>query len=91
VPLWTLDAQLNYVADRKRAPGDTRPPIADYQTVDITLRSTNQKGDWGLTFKVLNLFGTDAREPSPYGTPVPIPNDLPVDPRAWRVELRYEL
>ncbi len=92
VPRWTLGTQLNYIGDRKREPGDTRPPVADYQTVDLILRNNNQKGDWGITFKVFNLFGADAREPSPYGTPfVAIPNDLPVDPRAWRVELRHDL
>jgi outer membrane receptor for ferrienterochelin and colicins len=91
-PRWNLDAQLNYVADRKRAPGDTRPDIADYQTVDLTLRNNNQKGDWGFAFKVSNLFNADAREPSPYGTPfVPIPNDLPLAGRAWRVELNHQL
>lgn len=92
VPRWTLDTQLNYVAGRKRAPGDTRPDIADYQTVDLTLRNNNQKGDWGFAFKVSNLFNADAREPSPYGTPfVPIPNDLPLAGRAWRVELNHQL
>lgn len=92
VPRWTLDTQLNYVAGRKRALGDTRPDIADYQTVDLTLRNNNQKGDWGFAFKVSNLFNADAREPSPYGTPfVPIPNDLPLAGRAWRVELNHQL
>jgi outer membrane receptor for ferrienterochelin and colicins len=92
VPRWTLDTQLNYIGDRKREPGDTRPPIANYQTVDLILRTINQKGDWGITFKVFNLFGADAREPSPNGTSfVPIPYDLPVDPRAWRIELRHDL
>jgi outer membrane receptor for ferrienterochelin and colicins len=92
MPRWTLDAQLNYVADRKRAPGDTRPPIADYHTEDFTLRNNNQSGDWGFAFKVLNLFDADAREPSPYGTPfVPIPNDLPLAGREWRVELTHQL
>jgi outer membrane receptor for ferrienterochelin and colicins len=92
MPRWTLDAQLNYVADRKRAPGDTRPPIADYHTEDLTLRNNNQSGDWGFAFKVLNLFDADAREPSPYGTPfVPIPNDLPLAGREWRVELTHQL
>jgi outer membrane receptor for ferrienterochelin and colicins len=90
VPRWTLDTQLNYVAHRKRAPGDTRPDIADYHTVDLTLRNNHQKGDWSIAFKVLNLFGANAREPSPYGTPfVPIPNDLPLAGRAWRVELSH--
>ena len=97
VSRWMLDAQLNYVADRKRAPGDTRPDIADYHTVDLTLRSQNRSGDWGFAFKVLNLFDADAREPSPYSTPfvpfsnnVPIPNDLPLAGRAWRVELSHQ-
>jgi outer membrane receptor for ferrienterochelin and colicins len=89
MPRWTLDTQLNYIADRKREPLDTRPPIADYHTVDLTLRSNNQSSDWGIAFKVLNLFGADAREPSP--APGLIPYDLPVDPRAWRVELSHQL
>jgi iron complex outermembrane receptor protein len=92
MPRWTLDTQLNYVADRKRAPGDTRPDIADYHTVDLTVRSKNRSGDWGFSFKVLNLFNADAREPSPFGTPfVPIPYDLPLAGRAWRVELSHQL
>jgi hypothetical protein len=98
LPRGTLDAQLNYVADRKRAPGDTRPDIADYRTVDLTLRNKNQSDDWGFAFKVLNLFNADAREPSPYATPfmpfsnnVPIPNDLPLAGREWRVELTHLL
>jgi outer membrane cobalamin receptor len=92
VPGWTLDTQFNYVADRKREPGDIRPPIADYHTVDITMRTQNRSNDWNFAFKVSNLFDADAREPSPYGTPfVSIPNDLPLDPRAWRVELTHQL
>jgi iron complex outermembrane receptor protein len=89
MPRWTLDTQLNYIADRKREALDTRPPVADYHTVDLTLRSNNKSSDWGIAFKVLNLFGADAREPSP--APGLIPYDLPVDPRAWRVELSHEL
>ena len=89
---WILDAQLNYIADRKRAPGDTRPAIADYHTVDLTLRSQKQNSGWDFAFIVRNLFDVDAREPSPYGTPfVPIPNDLPLAPREYRVELNYQL
>ncbi len=92
MPRWTLDTQLNYVAGRKRAQGDTRPDISDYHTIDLTLRNQERSGEWGFSFKVLNLFNADAREPSPYGTPfVPIPNDLPLAPREWRAELRYLL
>jgi len=89
VPRWTLDTQLNYVAGRKREPTDTRPAIADYHTVDLTLRSQKKSSDWDLAFKVLNLFDADAREPSP--APGLIPNDLPLAPREWRVELRHQL
>jgi len=95
---WSLDTQLNYVADRKRAPGDTRPAIADYHTVDLTLKTQNLSGDWGLTFKVLNLFDADAREPSPYATPfaaygnfnVPLPYDLPLAGRSWLAMLSHQ-
>lgn len=89
MPAWTLNAQLNYVADRKREPSDTRPPIADYHTVDITLRNKKRSGDWDLAFTVRNLFNADAREPSP--APGLIPNDLPLAPREWRFELRHQL
>jgi outer membrane receptor for ferrienterochelin and colicins len=89
MPRWMLDLQLNYVADRKRAPEDTRPDIADYHTVDFTLRNKNQSGDWGFAFKVLNLFDADAREPSP--SPGLIPNDLPLAGREWRFELTHQL
>jgi iron complex outermembrane receptor protein len=89
IPHWNLDTQLNYVADRKREPGDSRPAISDYRTVDITLRNQNRAEDWEFTFKVLNLFNADAREPSP--APGLIPNDLPLAPREWRIELNYQL
>jgi len=89
MPLWTVDTQLNWIADRKRQPGDPRPPIPDYHTVDVTLRSKNQKGDWGVAFKAINLFGANALEPSP--APGLIPYDLPVYPRAWFVELTHQL
>lgn len=89
VPHWILNTQLNYVADRKREPSDTRPHVADYHTVDLTLRSKNQNSDWAVAFKALNLFNADAREPSP--SPGLIPNDLPLAPREWRFELSHLL
>jgi len=89
MPAWTLNTQLNYVAGRKREPSDTRPAIADYHTVDITLRNKKRSGDWDLAFTVRNLFNADAREPSP--APGLIPNDLPLAPREWRFELRHQL
>lgn len=87
-PGWTLNTQLNNVADRKREPTDTRPAIADYRTVDITLRNQERSSDWDFAFTVRNLFDADAREPSP--SPGPIANDLPLAPREWRFELRHQ-
>jgi iron complex outermembrane receptor protein len=89
MPHWILDTQFNYIAGRKREPSDTRPAIADYHTVDLTLRNRQQGSDWEFVFKVLNLFDADAREPSP--APGLIPNDLPLAPREWRFELHYKL
>jgi len=89
MPGWTANAQLNHVASREREPGDIRPAIADYRTVDLTLRNQSRSGDWDFAVTVRNLFDADAREPSP--APGLIPNDLPLAPREWRFELRHQL
>ena len=89
MPGWTWNTQLNYVADRKREPSDARPDIADYHTVDVTLRNQKRSSDWDVAFSVRNLLDADAREPSP--SPGLIANDLPLSPREYRVELRYAL
>ncbi|MHB0926638.1 MAG: TonB-dependent receptor plug domain-containing protein [Gallionellaceae bacterium] len=89
MPGWTLNTQLNYIAGRKREPTDTRPAIADYRTVDLTLRNQKRSGDWNFAFTVRNLFDADAREPSP--APGLIPNDLPLAPREYRFELSHQL
>ncbi len=89
MPGWTLNTQLNYVAGRKREPSDTRAAIADYRTVDLTLRNQRHNGDWDFAFTVRNLFDADAREPSP--APGLIRNDLPLAPREYRFELSHRL
>lgn len=89
MPGWTLNTQVNHVADRKREPSDIRPAIPDYHTVDLTLRKQKWKNDWDFAFTVRNLFDADAREPSP--APGLIPNDLPLAPREWRFEVRHQL
>src|SRR2546430_10846133 len=38
-PSWQVEAQLNWVADRKRESGDNRPQISDYHSVDLTWHS----------------------------------------------------
>ena len=45
---WLFSGQVNRVADRRRAAGDLRPDIADYTTVDLTLRTGRGKRRWDL-------------------------------------------
>ena len=86
---WRMNVQFNWVMDRNRASGDPRPMIADYKTVDLTLRKILSES-FELGFIVNNAFDEDAREPSPNSDPVPfIPNDLPLPGRTFLAEVRY--
>lgn len=78
-PGWSLNTQVNWVADRRREPGDTRSPVADYTLVDLALRTEAPDRRWSLTLAVRNLFDVNASEPSP--EPVYIPYDLPLPGR----------
>ena len=91
VPGWTLSGQVNYVADRKRQSDDTRPQIADYTTMDLTLRTDRRYQDFELALSVRNLFDVDAREPTSGAAAVNIPYDLPLPGRSLYVELRLPL
>lgn len=84
---WLVSTQLNWVADRQRAPGDTRPPIDDFATVDLTLRTTHRKHQWDVMLTVRNLFNADVREPSLINGG--IPDDLPMAPRAAYLQASY--
>lgn len=87
---WTANAQMNWVAGRDRVAGDMRPKVADYRTVDLTLRKgTARHGHWDVTFSVRNLFNATVFEPSP--SPGNIPNDFPMARRSGYVQLRYGL
>ena len=86
---WTLSSQMNWVIDRDRPPGDSRSDIDDYAIVDLTLRRRNIIGHLEIAVSVRNLFDVDAREPSPSGTVVAIPNDLPLADRSIFVEARF--
>lgn len=85
-----LSTQLNWVADRKRAAGDTRPQVPDYRTVDLTLRSNRGQGQWDFAASVRNLFDADVREPS-LAPGRAIPNDLPMAPRAFYLQAIYRM
>lgn len=82
---WLLSPQLNWVADRKRSAGDKRPPVADYKTVDLALRTSLEKWDFSGTIR--NLFNADAREPSL--APGSIPDDLPLERRSFYLQAMY--
>lgn len=86
---WQVGAQFNWVADRRRAAGDDRPPVPDYKTVDLSLRTNRGKGQWDFAATVRNLFNADVREPSP--APGQIPFDLPLAPRSMYVQAIYSM
>jgi len=77
---WLASAQLNGVAGRRRAAGDDRPPVADYATLDLSLRTDLGRDRVNFAASVRNLFNVDVREPSL--APGLIPNDLPQAGRA---------
>lgn len=84
VPGWSLNTQANWVADRRREPGDARGPIQDYTMVDMALRTEAPGRQWSLTLAVRNLFDVDAREPSP--APGLIPDDFPLPGRRFDLQ-----
>jgi iron complex outermembrane receptor protein len=85
LPGWNVDLQANWVGQRYRPTGDTRPPVDDYTTVDLTLRYQQEKQPWEVGLSVRNMFDADAREPSDTS----IPNDLPLAGRSLWGEVRY--
>lgn len=89
-PGWLLGGQVNHVADRRRAAGDTRPPIADDTTVDLTLRSERGRSAWNFAVSVRNLFDADLREPSLTPGSI-IPNDLPLAGRTLYLQATHGL
>jgi outer membrane receptor protein involved in Fe transport len=92
LPDWHLNPQIDWVIDRQRPAGDNRSDIGDYAWADLTLRRKHLLDHWEVAFSVRNLFNSDAREPSPAGTPgnpALIPNDLPLPGRYFYGEVRF--
>ncbi|GAB4346513.1 MAG: hypothetical protein Kow0089_23910 [Desulfobulbaceae bacterium] len=92
LPHWSLNGQYFWIGDRRRASGDPRPEIEDYDLVNLTLRKTDIANHWDAALAVRNLFDADVREPSPYDPSAPggafIPGDYPMEGRSFWVELR---
>ena len=87
---WQASAQVNHVAGRQRAAGDARPPIADYTTLDLHLRSAALSRGWQLVLSLRNLFNADVREPS-LAPGQSLPNDLPGARRNLSLQAVYRL
>ena len=88
-PLWQFGATVNHVADRMREPGDIRPLIPDYTTVDLTLRREKFADNWDARAMVTNLFNSNALEPTFMS--VGIPSDLPLPGRAIYFQIQHGL
>jgi len=89
---WLTSTQINHIADRRRAVGDTRSAVPDYTTLDITVRTPDNKAPLGFAVSVRNLFDADVREPSLYSpTGTAIPNDLPMAPRSLWLQASYSM
>jgi outer membrane receptor protein involved in Fe transport len=87
----SLGGQLSYVAERKRAVGDTRPDVPDYTTVDLSLRTDTSKKGWSFAGSIRNLFDADVREPAPARPGISIPNDLPMPGRSFYLQAAYKM
>jgi outer membrane receptor for ferrienterochelin and colicins len=85
-PLWQVGTTVNHVADRMREPGDARPQIPDYTTVDLTLRREKIAGEWDVRAMVTNLFNQNAWEPT--FRSVDMYSDLPLPGRACYIQLQ---
>ncbi len=83
-PNWYLDAQMNWVGQRERAPNSPRPALDGYTTVDLTLRYKNIHADhWNIAIGLRNLLDSDARDPGE------LSSEIPLAGRNGFVEARY--
>ena len=91
---WSLHTQVNWISDQTRVLTDTRPSVASYNTIDVTLRTPSDKKGWGAAFSVRNLLNADVREPSAYDASpthpfISLPNDYPMPGRSFYVQGTY--
>ncbi|WP_455211888.1 TonB-dependent receptor plug domain-containing protein [Kaarinaea lacus] len=90
---WHFNAQLSWIADRKRAQDDPRPEIDDYTLIDMLIEGKSVLPGLDLKFSVFNLLDEDARESSPYDPAAPegafIPGDYPLPGRSYYAGLSY--
>lgn len=82
---WRVSTQVNYVGQRKRAAGDSRPPLDSYLWTDLSLRLPEMAGHWQGAISVRNAFDVDAREPSDGF----IADDFPLEGRSIWMEVGF--
>jgi len=89
-PIWLFSSQINWVGEQKRVAADSREPVSDYTTVDMTIRTRGLWQGLDLSLSVRNMFDEDVKDPSPFADPAPaIPNDFPMPGRMVVGELFY--
>jgi iron complex outermembrane receptor protein len=59
--------------------------VAGYTWVNMTLRKTNLFDNWEIAASIKNVFDVKAFEPSDGR----IPDNYPLDERAYYIEVRY--
>lgn len=87
VAKWTVDAEIFWVGERKRAVGDTRDDISDYTTVNMSLINQINK-ETTINISARNLFDTKSYNPSPSSSLGEL-DDFQMTNRYLFAELRY--
>ena len=84
LPDWLIQTQLNWVGGLTRAASDPRPPLKDYEFVDLTLQRKRLFGHLDLAASVRNVFNNrSARE---LGGPS-LTDDIPLPGRSYYFEM----
>ncbi len=81
---WQIQTQLNWVGHRFIKDRGTRPDLADYATVDLTINSKKLLGFVDLTGSVRNLFDSKGRDPAVNA----YSNYLPIPRRSFYLEMK---
>lgn len=82
---WQFSTEIHWIAERKRAHGDTRRAIDDYAWADLTTRYAGLARGWELSLSVRNVADADATAPSDSI----IPEDYPLEGRSVWLGIDY--
>ncbi len=83
LPQWQVQTQLKWMGRRLSFLGDTRQPLKDYETVDVTLNGKKLFGFIDVTASARNLFDSKGKE----AAVIVYPDNLPIPGRSFYVEL----